>query len=62
MIVDDSEEINVCNDEGNYVIAKSYNCDDQNDTYLLDRLCPFLLHLNSVNIVKSIVRNMKLVC
>ena len=36
MIVDDLKQKHVCNDEGNYVITKYYNCDDVNDTYLLD--------------------------
>ena len=35
VIVDDLEEKHVCNDEGNYVIVKRYNFDDENDTYLL---------------------------
>jgi hypothetical protein len=57
MIVDDSKEKHVCNDEGNYVITKGYNCDDVNDTYLLDRLWPCLLHLNGVTNVSSLLNN-----
>jgi hypothetical protein len=55
VIVDDSKEKHVCNDKGNYVITKGYNCDDVNDTYLLDRSWSFFLHLNSVSNVRSIV-------
>jgi len=61
-IVDDSKENCVCNDEGNYVIIKGYNCDDVSDTYLLDQSWPFSLHWNGVSDVRSIVKNMKLVC
>ena len=59
MVVDDENEKHVCNDEGNYIIANTYNC-DENDTYLLDQLCPFIIRLHGVNNVRSIVKNIKL--
>ena len=62
VIVDDLEEKHVCNDEQNYVIEKRYNYDNEYNTYLLDRLCPFLIRLNGVNDVISIKEKVKLVC
>jgi len=62
LIVNNSKEKHVCNDERNYVITKGYNCDNVNQTYLLDRLWPYLLHLIGVTNVKSVVKKMILVC
>jgi len=44
------------NDKGNCIITKSYACHDVNDTFLLDRLWPCLLHLNGVGDVRPIVK------
>ena len=57
VIVDDSKEKHVFNDEGNCIITKSYTCHDVNDTFLLDRLWPCLLHLNGVGDVRPIVKS-----
>ena len=62
MILDDSKEKPVCNKEGNCIITKMYTCQYVNDTFLLDRLWPFLLHLNGVSDVRSIVKKMEALC
>jgi len=36
VIVDYLKENHICNDEGNYVITKGYNCENMSGTYLLD--------------------------
>jgi len=40
VIIDSLKWKHMCNDEGNYVITKGYNCDYMNETYLLDHLWP----------------------
>ena len=56
MIVNDSKEKHVCNDEGNYIITKEFSFDDVNDTFLLDQLWPCMLCLNGVTHVRPIVK------
>ena len=59
-MIDDSKDKFVCNGEGNYAIEKDYNCEDLDDTYLLDRFWLCLIQVNGDNDIISIVKNLKL--
>ena len=62
VIVDYSKQIHICNGKGNCIIIELYNFHNVNENLFLDRLWPYLFHLNGVSDVRSIVKSMELVC
>ena len=62
IIVDDTKERLVCNEEGNRIITKNYTCHNANDTFLSHCLWPCLLHLKGVSDVRPTVKTMEPDC
>ena len=47
LLIDDSQEKNVCNESGNAIFLKPWTHEDQNDNVLLGRLLPWLESLHN---------------
>ena len=61
IIVDDSKEKHIFNNDRNTLIVKRYTCANENDIFFMHRLWPCLLQLNDVSDVRLVVKSMELV-